>query len=302
MRITDQMLVDQMLQNLWNNEARIEVVQNQLASGKKLAQISDNPEDGGRALTVRASLAQSSRFLRNVDAAKAWLSATDSALDGVDQSILRAQELAVQGANDTLNAFDRQGMAQEVEGLIAQVAQLGNSTYAGSYLFNGAETTTAPFVFVNGAVTYTNSDPTSSTTALIRQIGPGAQVSVNTIGHDPATGQGLFDVVFDALTTFRQALQNNDTAAIQASITQLQTAQQRVVQERETVGARINQVSTVGSQLTSLQLHLSQTQANLEDADVVQAAMDYAQADIVRRAGMATAAKTLPPSLFDYLA
>lgn len=302
MRITDQMLVDQMLQNLWSNETRLEVVQNQLASGKKLAQLSDNPEDGARALTVRASLALSGQFLRNVDAAKAWLGATDSALDGVDQSVLRAQELAVQGANDTLNASDRQGMAQEVEALIGQVAQIGNSTYAGSYLFNGAQTTTAPFAYANGAVTYTNSDPTSSTTALIRQIGPGAQVPVNTIGHNPTTGQGLFDVVFDALAALKQALQNNDTAAIQASIAQLQSAQERVVQERETVGARINQVSTVGSQLTSLQLHLSQSQASLEDADVVQAAMNYAQADVVRRAGLAAAAKTLPPSLFDYLA
>jgi flagellar hook-associated protein 3 FlgL len=302
MRITDQMLVDQTVQNLWANETRLENVQNQLTTGKKLSQISDNPEDGSVALTIRAGIAQTNQFLRNVDAAKAWLSTTDSALGGVDQSVLRAQELAVQGANDTLSASDRQGMAQEVDALIGQVVQLGNSTYAGSYLFAGAQTTSAPFSYSGGTVTYNSNDPVSAIAPLIRQIGPDARVQVNTVGHDPTTGQALFDTVFAALTTLKQALQTNDTSAIQSSITALQDAQQQVVQERESVGARINEVTTAGTQLTNVQAQLSMTQANLEDADMIQAATDYAQADIVRRAGMSAAAKTLPPSLFDYLA
>ena len=302
MRVTDQMMVDSTLQNLWANETRMQTIENQLTSGKKLSQISDNPQDGAQALTVESSIAQTDQLVRNVNAGQAWLGSTDNALSGADQAVLRAQELAVEGANDTLNASDRQGMASEVDGLIGQAVQMGNSTYAGSYLFNGAETTSAPFSYNGTAITYSNSDPTSATTALNRLIAPGTTVQVNTIGHNPTTNNGVFDTVFNSLLGLKQALVNDNTSQIQASITQLQTAQQQVVDERESVGARTNQVTAMGAQLTNLSTRLAATKSNLEDADMVQATTDYAQASLVRQAGLAATAKALPPSLFNYLA
>ena len=302
MRVTDQMMADSTLQNLWANETRLQTIENELTSGKKLAQISDNPQDGARALTVQSSIAQTDQFVRNVNAGQAWLGATDNALSGVDQAVIRAQELAVEGANDTLNASDRQGMANEVDGLIGQAVQMGNGTYAGSYLFNGAQTTSAPFAYNGTAITYNNTDPTSATTALNRLIAPGTTVQVNTIGHDPTTGNGVFDTVFNSLLALKQALTSNNTGQIQASITQLQNAQQQVVDEREAVGARTNQVTAMGAQLGNLQTRLAETKSNLEDADMVQASTDYAQASLVRQAGLAATAKALPPSLFNYLA
>ncbi len=302
MRITDQMMVDSTLQNLWANETRLQTIENELTSGKKLAQISDNPQDGARALTIQSSIAQAGQFARNVNASQAWLGATDNALSGVDQTILRAQELAVEGANDTLNASDRQGMANEVDALIGQAVELGNSTYAGSYLFNGAATTSAPFAYNGAAITYNNSDPTSATTALNRLIAPGTTIQVNTIGHDPTTNNGVFDTVFNSLLGLKQALDTDNTAQIQASITQLQNAQKQVVDEREAVGARTDQANVTAAQLTDLQTRLAATKSNLEDADMVTASTDYAQASLVQQAGLASTAKALPPSLFNYLA
>ena len=301
MRVTDQILVDLTVQNLWDNENRIAEIQNQLTTGKRLSKISDAPQDGARALTIQASIDQGNQYLRNIDAASSWLSATDTALANVSQALLRAQELAVEGANDTLSAADRQAMASEVDALIGQMVQVGNSTYADSYLFAGAATTSAPFAYTGGVVTYTNSDPVSATAALTREISTSMRIQVNTIGHDPTTGAALFDRVFAALTSFRQALQANNTAAIKAVIPQLQDAENQLLQERASVGAKLNQVNAMRDQLTSTQLRLQQFQSTLVDADMVQAATDYAQADIVRRASMAAAARTLPPSLFDYL-
>lgn len=301
MRITDQIMVDTTVQNLWDIENRIAEIQNQLTTGKRLSKISDAPQDGARALTIQASIDQGNQYLRNVDAASSWLGATDTALANVNQALARAQELAVEGANDTLNAADRQAMASEVDALIGQMVQVGNSTYADSYLFAGAATTSAPFTYSGGSVTYTNSDPISATAALSREISSSMRVQINTIGHDPATGAALFDRVFAALTSFRQALQGNNPAAIQAVIPQLQSAQNQLLQERASVGARLDQVNAMRDQLTSTQLRLQQFQSTLVDADMVKAATDYAQADVVRKASMSAAARTLPPSLFDYL-
>lgn len=301
-RVTNQMLANTTVNNLWADENQLQQIETQLTSGKKLNQISDNPQDGAQALTIMDSISQTNQYLRNTDQASAWLSATDNALSGIDSVLQSAQQLAVQGANGTLSTSDRQAMAQQVDALTAEVAQFGNSTYAGSYLFNGADTTQAPFTYSNGTVTYSNNNQASATASLVRQIGQSTQVQVNTVGHDPSTGQGLFDTIFNAMVGFKQALDNNDTSAIQSSITQLQSAEQTLIQNRASVGARMNQVTTTTSQLTNLQTFLNQSQANLVDADMVQAATDYSQANIVLQAGLTAAGKALPPTLFDYLA
>jgi flagellar hook-associated protein 3 FlgL len=290
------------LYNLDNNQQQISTYQNQLSSGKQLTEVSDNPTSAAQVLALQTTMSLNTQYLRNVDAGTAWLNATDSALQGVNSVLQRAQELAVQGANDTQNASDRQSIATEVNGLLGQAVELGNSTYAGNYIFAGAQTTIAPFAEANGAVSYANSDPVSATTALNQTIGPDTQVTINTIGHDPVGGNAVFDQVFNALTGLSQALNANDTAQIQASIQQLSDTQNTLSQNEATVGARLSQLSTATQQLNSLQNTLGTATSNLQDTDMAQAATYFAQSSSVQQAALQATAKSLPPSLFSYLA
>ncbi len=301
MRITNQMMANTVLQNLSTDEARLETTLNELTSGKSLSQMSDDPAVASRILAIQTNLHQTAQYLSNASAAQSWLNATSTALQGVDQALLRAQQLATQGASDTSNASDRQAIATEVNSLIDEVAQLGNTTYGGNYIFAGARTDLAPFSSSGGAVSYANADPSSATTALQREIGPGITIQVNTIGHDPTTNGAVFDTVFAALSSLAQALQANNASAISASITGITNALQQVNQAATSVGTRTDQVQTIQNQLTAQQTQLSQTLSTLADADMAQASIDYSQATLVQQAGLSAAAKALPASLFNYL-
>jgi len=302
MRITNEMLVNNVLQNLSANESRIYTLTNQMSSGKSLSQMSDNPADASRVLSLQTNLSQTGQYLSNAGSAQDWLATTSSALQGVNQALLSAQQVATQGANATTNANDRQVMATEVNSLIGTVVQLGNTTYAGSYVFAGAQTDAAPFSSSGSTVTYANSDPASATASLGREISPGLKIQVNTVGHDPTTNSGIFDTVFSALTGLSQALQTNNSSAISSSITTLGNALQQLNQASASVGTRTNQVQAIQNQLTAQQTQLSQTLSTLANTDMAQASIDYTQATVVQQAGLVATSKALPPSLFDYIA
>ena len=302
MRITNEMLANNVLQNLSANESRIYTLTNQMSSGKSLSQMSDNPADASRVLAVQTNLSQTGQYLSNVSSAQDWLTTTGSALQGVNQALLSAQQLATQGANATTNANDRQVMATQVNSLIGEVAQLGNTTYAGSYVFAGAQTNVAPFSSSGSTVSYANSDPASATASLGREISPGIKVQVNTIGHDPTTNSGIFDTVFAALTGLSQALQANNSGAISSTITTLGNALQQLNQASASVGTSTDQIQAIQNQLTAQQTQLSQTLSNLDNTDMAQASIDYTQATVVQQAGLVATSKALPPSLFDYIA
>src|SRR5690349_12161658 len=114
MRITQQMMVDSMLHNVEQNQARTEDLQNQITSGSRIFKPSDDPIGVARALNLQDSISQTQQYLRNIDQATSWLNTTDSVLQSVSDSLARARELATQAANDSLSASDRNTIGAEI--------------------------------------------------------------------------------------------------------------------------------------------------------------------------------------------
>jgi flagellin-like hook-associated protein FlgL len=90
------------------------------------------------------------QFGRNRDALTTQYTATETALDNVENLLIRAQELAVQAANDTLNPQDRQIVEQEIAQLFAEAMQSGNTESNGSHIFAGRRTDKPPFTTLSG--------------------------------------------------------------------------------------------------------------------------------------------------------
>ena len=111
---------------------------------------SDDATATARILSARSSLAALEQFGRNRDALTTQYTATETALDDVENLLIRTQELAVQAANDTLNPQDRQIVAQEIAQLFAEAVQAGNTESSGSHIFAGRRTDQPPFTTLSG--------------------------------------------------------------------------------------------------------------------------------------------------------
>lgn len=140
MRITNNMMISNLMRNLGKNTERLSKYQNQLDSGKKISVPSDDPVVAARALKLRTDVAKVEQYQKNISDAKSWLDATDVALGKIGDVMQKARELMVQASNGTNTPEETQKIGLELKQLRTQVIHLSNSSYAGRYLFSGFKT------------------------------------------------------------------------------------------------------------------------------------------------------------------
>jgi flagellar hook-associated protein 3 FlgL len=237
---------------------------------------------------------QDHQYARNVSEADGWQSATDTALAQVGDVALRARELLVQGASEPLGPDGRESIATEIEGLIDSIKTVGNSQYAGRYIFSGSETLT-PAYTVGGADTFGG-----NTELMRREIGPNTTVELNVVGGN-VLGDGTSGLI-GTLRTIVDDLRNGNMAALQgADMTGLETAHDAVTTARATVGAVQNRLETAQNRLAALEESTSRLLSETEDADMAKTLIDFSMQQAVYQSALKSGANIIQPSLMDFL-
>ncbi len=293
MRISMQWMVDRTIANIAMNLEKLVALQEQAASGKRLLRPEDDPAGVRRAISLRAGLAATQRYLDNIQDSDDWMSATDAALGHIADLMTKALTLAEKGASDTVSADERRALAAEVDQLLQEAISTGNTRLTDRYIFAGFKTTTQPFTLVPGTpdqVIY-NGDSGQ----IRREIEPGETVTVN------VTGDTAFPAVFEQLIGLRDDLLANDRAAVQARISPLQAAQQGVLDVQATVGARQGHLSGASERLENMKLMLTDLLSRVEDADMAETIVRLTEQETVYQAVLQASASAIPPSLWSFL-
>lgn len=140
MRVTNNMLIGNMMRNLNNNLRRLDKLQTQNATGKKIRYASDDPVIASRALKLRTDLSELEQYKKNTNDALSWLEVTESAVADIGNVLQRAREITVRAATGSLTPEDKQKISAEMEQLKKQLISTGNTTYAGRHIFSGYNT------------------------------------------------------------------------------------------------------------------------------------------------------------------
>jgi len=290
-RVTSSMTSRTVLANLENVFAQLQKTQSELSSGKQLTQPSDDPLGTGRALLLRSELAANQQHQTNASDADAWLSTTDTALAGMSSDLGRVRDLALQGANGSLGQTERDAIADELDQLADSIKSQANATYAGSYVFSGTKTATAPFT-VGGADGY-NGDSAS----ISREIGQGVVMPVNVTGDT---------VVSPILAAIRQTAADLRTGGVPANLgttdlDALDAAGDTLSETQAIVGARQNRISSATDRLQQVQQAQTQQLSDTQDVDAAQAMIAFSQQSAVYQAALSAGAKLIQPTLMDFL-
>lgn len=130
--------------------------QKQIATGKKEISPSVAPVETARLSASEEIDARIQRYKVNVNSAESRLNLADNVLAQVQTLITRANELAIQGANDTYSSTDRMAMRIEVNQISENLLSLANTKdAAGQPLFGGFYTQGPAFTEgLDGRVTY----------------------------------------------------------------------------------------------------------------------------------------------------
>src|SRR5690606_1596418 len=292
MRVTNNMIARNAVNNLNLHLRRQEELHYQIASGKRLRVPSDDPAATSHSMRLHSDLTHTKQYRANIGVALSWLEATDSVLNEVGQALQRVKELAVYGANGVLPQDARDAIAREVDQILEHLVDLANSSHAGLYLFGGHRTTTPPYVLSDGTVTSYQTD----TGRRELEIASGVKIAVNVLGAE------LFDQIFQAVTKLRDALYAGETATVgNQSLAEVEDALDTLLRVRADVGARINRLELADARMQELELNVEQLISDNEDVDLARAIIDLKVAENVYRAALASGARIIQPTLLDFL-
>lgn len=143
MRVTNQMVTSGSLRNMQKSMQRVNDLNQQVTTGKKISAPSDDPVIAIRALKLRTTCDQLTQFKnKNVQDAKSWVDTTQSSIQNVFDRLQDVYYYCVEGANDPFQSKDRKTVINELQSLKDAIYREGSSTYAGRYLFSGYKTET----------------------------------------------------------------------------------------------------------------------------------------------------------------
>lgn len=223
MRVTQRLLNDRTLADLQTALEALERQQRLVSSGRRIGEPSDDPAGAAQAVTVRSRQALNEQFQRNVAEARSALTLADSVLQSVRDTMDRAREAAVQGANGTNDAVARRSIGDHVDQLLEALVSLANSRGGrGEYIFGGQESLAAPYRATRdagGRITAVEVNARGIDAATPAEVAEGVTVATGVSGTavfgaptDPANA-------FDVLVRLRDDLYGLKSLALEPDVT-----------------------------------------------------------------------------------
>ena len=294
-RVTQGTLARGVLAGLQTNMTQLQRTQAQLSSGRKLNRPSDSPVDTVNAMQLRADKARTTQYGRNIDNGLSWLSTADTTLGQATDMVDRVRQLVVSAGNGALPQESLDAMAKEIDQIRDGLIQLGNTQYAGKYVFGGTQTETPPFDSTTGAyggnvsdVKRTISDdPTSGTVAVNV---PGSTVFTSMLD----SGTGILDSISSALKA-------GNVTAVNAQLGNLDAGAAAMRSVQSTVGAKVNRLESIQTLANGHLDTITNGLANAENIDLPSTIIQLQMQQNAYQAALGATAKIIQPSLMDFL-
>ncbi len=125
---------------LFENTKAASTAMERLTTGSKINKAQDDVAGSAIADRMTSQVRGLNMAVKNVNGAMAMLSVADSAASDITDMLQRMRELAIQAANDTNSAADRQYLQGEVNSLIQEIDRVATQTqYNGENLLDGSK-------------------------------------------------------------------------------------------------------------------------------------------------------------------
>ncbi|MBS3667318.1 flagellin [Vreelandella boliviensis] len=284
--------------NLSNSQSMLAKAQERLSSGLRINSASDDAAGQAIANKMTAQIRGMDQASRNASDGISLVQTMEGGLDQINDNLQRIRELAVQGANDTNAAEDRDAIVTEINERLAEIDRV-----AGSNNFNGTN-----LLNVSGGGTLniqvgsnTEAEDVISVTTL--------NATVEGLALDSAAGGVITAASGGAASQFQLQGTSGGGAAtnahgdFQALVDAVDTATETLDTNRATLGATLNRFDSVIDNLATTSTNLSEARSRIEDADYAVEVSNMTRANILQQAGtsMLAQANQTPQSVLSLL-
>jgi flagellar hook-associated protein 3 FlgL len=297
-RVTNLMASQQVLTNINASEDSLNETEEELSTGKRINQPSDDPYGASLAVSLNGQLSRLNDYTDNISDGTSWTTAGLNAMQSISDQVQRAQELVTEASNGTESSSELQAAGAEIDQLIQGVKSDANSTFDGQYVFGGGSTT-APYSSadnsfhgtVGGQVQRTVSAGSADT----------ANVTVNSQLYTVLNGSANDNTgLLSQLQSIADSL-NAGNPPPSGALTQLSGSLDGLEQQSASLGAAQDRLSLASTRIQSLQTSVTSSLSDDEDANMAQTLTTFSNQQAAFTAALKAGANIVQSSLMDFL-
>ena len=306
MRVPNLTLSDAVLDRLNTLRTKQNSLNQQISTGQRYSFASEDPQSASRVMGLRSEVAITQQYAKNADLATGISEATGSALLGINSISTRARELAALASGGVTSAEERSAYAVEVNQLMLQTMELGNSQYNGQYLFNGTSITAVPFSTDTSGAGDTAAHPTGITAAATVVAGSdGLQIqladSLTLSPYSRGANNEKLTTFMNNLRDLRNAMEQNDSTALATAQTALKTSEGDIVNAVAEVSASRGRLDSIKDAASKRFSDIGVQLNNETDVDIAQTLVDLTKVQTAYQAALQAGGEVLKLSLLDYI-
>jgi flagellin len=232
----------------------------QLSTGKRINSAKDDAAGLAIGEGMSAQIRSLNMAVRNANDGISLAQTAEGAMVEITNMVQRMRELAVQAANGTVSADQRDYLQTEFQALSDQITATTDSTeWNGIKLLNGSN---------------------SAVTIQVSSMGSGSNITVDV---------ALTDV--SGLDVLSGDISGSTGSAARGVIADADTSLDTLAEARASLGAVVNRLTSAADNLTNISQNLSESRSRIVDADYAQATTELARTMILQQAGTAIMAQ-----------
>ena len=244
-----------------------------------------------------AETAAIDQYARATDTVASRLAVVDTVLSDLIIQLERAQVSAASARGTTKTQLQRDAAATDLEGIRDTMFGDMNTSFNGTFVFSGSNSTVAPYTRVGSGPV---SAYAGSTSEMIVDIDQQRALKIAFNGQFLTQGGDAQDV-FAAFDDLIAAVRAGDDAGIDAGMDAFERMFDRVSTAQGRVGADLRTLDEQKVRLSELRRASVKRLSSLEDTNMAEAITGMAQADAAYRAALGAVNSVTRMSLMDYL-
>lgn len=286
-------------------QSAIKRTSDQISSGLKVNTPSDAPDQISDILQLYTDLGQNAQIQTNLGRIKSEVGTAESILESAIKIVDRAMTLGSQGAGTMQSAEARLILAGDVQSQLEQLVSASRTIVAGRYIFSGDQNQEPAYELNLLNDNGVNRLLTAPSTRLI-QHASGASFAAGKTAMEVFDARNPDDSlapnnVFAAVNGLRTALENNDQAGIDASLSALRAVGDHLNIELGFYGTVQNNIDEAIDFSAQLDVRLKTELSSRRDADITAAILELEQGKTQQQAAFTARAELPRTSLFDFL-
>lgn len=297
MRVATSSISNSVIDQIQALNAQQTKLQNDISSGRRISQPSDDPAAVERVLNLQSEQRTIEQFQSNASRALELSQASYSGLQSLKSVSDRAGQLVALGSTD-VNASSMSGYATELNQLIEHTLDVLNTSYGGNFIYGGTATDTAPFVAQRDA---------SGQIASVSYVGNNASQSIAlsaTSSVQPGTtgtANAALGNYLTKLISLRDALASGSTTTVAALQPDISSGEDTVITAMADAGGTQARIQAAQTQQQDRLTSIASLISGEADTDVPSTMVKLSQTQTAYEAALSSAAKIMKLSLLDYL-